>query len=758
MLPDLTRRRAFSRSQTQTSESTRSPIFQSRPKTADSSTRSGLLHGRPKTADSMRFPLSHLETNSQEVYPKQERTHLHALRTNRVNKNSLKYYHVEAATSCADPSQHELPNLIISNQYIPNIGAQKLRTMNSFSKLSLFELPSIKGSKQHDPNRRPADLVSEYGTSDPKFCPPRLNSSIGQETQSKLHTPSLRYGSLMADSTTPADGEMKEKLISLLDRRVFARLLECAEIREELRGWLELHEPLGPGILNLDRWQDENRLIKLTSLLRQHCDDLSSFLYRNPSTFESLEFPSEVYEKSSQKLSEMSRGLDGQHLAISQKWLMSSLYKSEFQKFITSKLTKQNRVKLARSLVPEDQSGLGESFVLFNARQSNHQIRMVSPGFTVLTGYEREGTIGARYNFHTGPRPSETSVERIQEALRNQHPCVELLINYRRDQSPYYSLLNIIPLLDKNGEVTYVLLGEVDVTRELDSFQKLYSLILPGKSPTYLAKNPINRPDKSRPTKNSVSNMQHEPTFTPGPSFIQDNIHRPRKVLGPKINDKKAASLNWLPGLMRWKRRQDSASDGKSSLVISTSSSKVPRDLKKFMLPAQQLIDTCEPTYMSDEVEETYPEAEDMETWSKVEVTECNSPFEVKETNPLTDFPLEESTCSKLRWEEFNKSLTILSYEIVSITPEALDYLGLPIETKQDVYDSPIWNLQFVDLVTGATSKHTENLRNRMTNVIQQGIAASCQCVLSYKLAGLKPRPPVGENPGAKLLLACKAH
>jgi hypothetical protein len=50
-----------------------------------------------------------------------------------------------------------------------------------------------------------------------------------------------------------------------------------------------------------------------------------------------------------------------------------------------------------------------------------------------------------------GPGTSPQSIQRLRQALKQGLPCVELLLNYKADGTPFYCLLSIIPLFDEKG-------------------------------------------------------------------------------------------------------------------------------------------------------------------------------------------------------------------------------------------------------------------------------------------------------------------
>ncbi|OAV88684.1 hypothetical protein PTTG_08182 [Puccinia triticina 1-1 BBBD Race 1] len=83
---------------------------------------------------------------------------------------------------------------------------------------------------------------------------------------------------------------------------------------------------------------------------------------------------------------------------------------------------------------------------------------MVSPSFSATTGHEKNSIIGMNCRFLQGPGTSPQSIQRLRQALKQGLPCVELLLNYKADGTPFYCLLSIIPLFDDRG---YLSCGQI---------------------------------------------------------------------------------------------------------------------------------------------------------------------------------------------------------------------------------------------------------------------------------------------------------
>lgn len=61
-----------------------------------------------------------------------------------------------------------------------------------------------------------------------------------------------------------------------------------------------------------------------------------------------------------------------------------------------------------------------------------------------------------------GPKTDRSSVTRLKTSISNGEETVELLLNYRKDGSPFWNLLHVAPLRDKAGNIVFYLGGQVD--------------------------------------------------------------------------------------------------------------------------------------------------------------------------------------------------------------------------------------------------------------------------------------------------------
>ncbi|MDW8418720.1 MAG: PAS domain-containing protein [Chitinophagales bacterium] len=94
------------------------------------------------------------------------------------------------------------------------------------------------------------------------------------------------------------------------------------------------------------------------------------------------------------------------------------------------------------------------SFVLRNdyeaivVTDTLRQIIWVSRGFKKMTGYDPEYAIGKKPVFLQGPETSQAVIASIRQKLLRGEPFSEVIVNYRKDKSPYRCALRIYPICD----------------------------------------------------------------------------------------------------------------------------------------------------------------------------------------------------------------------------------------------------------------------------------------------------------------------
>ncbi len=97
----------------------------------------------------------------------------------------------------------------------------------------------------------------------------------------------------------------------------------------------------------------------------------------------------------------------------------------------------------------------------------------VNPAFEQSTGYTSEEVLGKTPRILQGPETDKQALKRIKQALKQEKPVEETILNYQKDGTPYWLELKIFPLLDKNKKVTHFAAIQRDVTEKKTMFEQL---------------------------------------------------------------------------------------------------------------------------------------------------------------------------------------------------------------------------------------------------------------------------------------------
>ena len=100
---------------------------------------------------------------------------------------------------------------------------------------------------------------------------------------------------------------------------------------------------------------------------------------------------------------------------------------------------------------------LAEAFVLSDPASPDNPIVFTSEAFHSLTGYRRKDIIG--HNCRVLGRDANNLLgrKRFRSSFDAEHEHCEVLLNYRRDGSPFLNLVTCVPLRDKSNRVRYYL-------------------------------------------------------------------------------------------------------------------------------------------------------------------------------------------------------------------------------------------------------------------------------------------------------------
>ncbi|XP_031572665.1 uncharacterized protein LOC116306713 isoform X2 [Actinia tenebrosa] len=108
------------------------------------------------------------------------------------------------------------------------------------------------------------------------------------------------------------------------------------------------------------------------------------------------------------------------------------------------------------------------NFVLGSAQEKNdYPIVYCSDGFCELTGFSRSDLMrrSCACNFLYGLESNQDDIQSIENALKSQKELKKEILFYKKNGSPFYCLLDIVPIKNEKGNVVLFLVSHKDVTK-----------------------------------------------------------------------------------------------------------------------------------------------------------------------------------------------------------------------------------------------------------------------------------------------------
>ncbi|XP_020216585.1 protein TWIN LOV 1 isoform X2 [Cajanus cajan] len=109
---------------------------------------------------------------------------------------------------------------------------------------------------------------------------------------------------------------------------------------------------------------------------------------------------------------------------------------------------------------------LPDCFTITDPSLPGHPIVFASPAFLKLTGYTRREVLGRTAALFQGPHTSRASLLQIREAVRAERTAQLVLLNYRKDGTPFWMLFRVSPVFGHlSGAVVHFLAVQVPLLR-----------------------------------------------------------------------------------------------------------------------------------------------------------------------------------------------------------------------------------------------------------------------------------------------------
>eukprot|EP00656_Telonema_subtile_P001148 TRINITY_DN10538_c0_g1_i1.p1 TRINITY_DN10538_c0_g1~~TRINITY_DN10538_c0_g1_i1.p1 ORF type:complete len:278 (-),score=64.25 TRINITY_DN10538_c0_g1_i1:224-1057(-) len=103
-------------------------------------------------------------------------------------------------------------------------------------------------------------------------------------------------------------------------------------------------------------------------------------------------------------------------------------------------------------------------FVVCDPNSPDCPIVFTSAGFMNLTGYTLAETVGRNCRFIQGKDTNPLVVAQLKTALREQKEIHAVILNYKKDGTPFWNLLHMSPIITPNGQLHSYVGSQLDVS------------------------------------------------------------------------------------------------------------------------------------------------------------------------------------------------------------------------------------------------------------------------------------------------------
>ncbi|MEF8887444.1 MAG: PAS domain S-box protein, partial [Haloarculaceae archaeon] len=136
---------------------------------------------------------------------------------------------------------------------------------------------------------------------------------------------------------------------------------------------------------------------------------------------------------------------------------------------VTEQRKRQRQLSLFGKAIETARQGI----TIADARQEDEPLIYVNEAFEQITGYPTGEVLGRNCRFLQGPETDEETVAKVRDAVDDRRPVVVELLNYRKDGTPFWNRLEVVPVRDETGEVTHFLGLQRDVTQRREREERL---------------------------------------------------------------------------------------------------------------------------------------------------------------------------------------------------------------------------------------------------------------------------------------------
>ncbi|MFB6199058.1 MAG: PAS domain S-box protein, partial [Halobacteriaceae archaeon] len=117
-----------------------------------------------------------------------------------------------------------------------------------------------------------------------------------------------------------------------------------------------------------------------------------------------------------------------------------------------------------------------QGVTIADAQQEDNPLIYANNAFEEITGYSTAEILGRNCRFLQGEETEEATVTRMRNAIAEETPVSVEVLNYRKDGTPFWNQVDIVPVSDDEGDVTHFLGLQRDVTGRKSREERLQVL------------------------------------------------------------------------------------------------------------------------------------------------------------------------------------------------------------------------------------------------------------------------------------------
>ncbi|MDG2989357.1 EAL domain-containing protein [Candidatus Synechococcus calcipolaris G9] len=119
--------------------------------------------------------------------------------------------------------------------------------------------------------------------------------------------------------------------------------------------------------------------------------------------------------------------------------------------------------------------------VITDALAPDNPIIFVNPAFLRITGYDPPEILGRNCRFLQGQDTSSVTLEKLRRAIQNRQPFFGVLLNYRKDGTPFWNELSVNPVFDQDGQLVRFVGLQTDISHRIRTEEQILHSALHDK-------------------------------------------------------------------------------------------------------------------------------------------------------------------------------------------------------------------------------------------------------------------------------------